>query len=391
MSDQSREFNIQIIKNCKMIDAIRIFKHVEATVESCRNYLGVSRATADKLLKNLQGPEGTPELYEKPSRTQLKLRHEAAMFLGISVGRTHIRMSLLGLDFEPFSQGELSAYTELKGCTGLSGYLPDESTPNSFCYKTPSGGGSLQKTREFLIALIRPFLKQAKKSRCGDDRPFPLMAIGIAVTGPVDYNAGLWVSAPARFTSVRDISLKDLLGFQLIQDAEELSISFILENNAKAAAISEYQYLMEHHGGDFKGNIGLLYIGTGIGFAAVIDQALFRGNRNLSEIGQLKLGEAPREIGEVCVVEETLRSPEDYIRVLPYVLTAINCIMGIENIVLVGHSLKKYDQLIPELLERRVDYTITSTQSYCQLSVGRGCLKPLLWGRQWEHIFLCVQ
>lgn len=366
-----------LLNNFEMLDAIRQRKGTEFTVEILRESLGISRSTADKMVNTLRDAR----LVTKQER-RIAIEGGAALFLGISIGSTHTRVQLLGLDFESVPREQIKSYPLLHDLESHPQFKEDESDAECLAYMTSCGAADrFGQLQQLISEIVSAFLKQAKASAEDPGMPpFPLMGIGLAVTGPVDYAGKLWRSAPRRFTEIRDISLLELIGYDCCQLAEELGIFFSLDNNAKTAMISEYQYLLEKNGGEFEEDIALLYIGSGIGSAAVLDGSLLRGSHNLSgELGYLRAGACDGRDGSAAkTIDECLEGLgdgtadlESYNRYLTYLLNTINCVLGIDRVILVGHSIRKNKRLIPSLLERRMQYTVMSTQHYCKPEVGR--------------------
>ena len=267
-----------------------------------------------------------------------------------------------------------------------------ESDENGLCFETLpiEGNGAFNQVQRLVAKIVAAFLQQAEQSRSDSSMHFPLAGIGIAVTGPVNYAEAKWYSAPEHLTKIKNISLPELIGYGNMKKAGSLGTFLSLDNNAKTAMISEYQYLLEKESGNFDKDIALLYIGSGIGSAAVLGKALLRGSHNLSgEIGFLPTLPAwtKTDKGELIqselqeTIDEQIRSLhslereekiENYSCILTYLCNVINCILGIDRVILVGHSIRQYDEIIPELLEKRMEYTVASTQHFCIPEKGRG-------------------
>lgn len=377
-----------IIQNYKMLDMIRTKKHIDSTVETFKECLGISRTTADKMISGLKDAQ---LICRQDRRTQIV--RERGIFLGISIGSTHTRTYVIGLDFEPFSRDELRTFSCLGSLEDIEGFEASESDAFSLSFATPSGQGkNFGDTCRMISEIVSAFLHQAGT---GD---FPLLGIGFALAGPVDYEAKIWRYAP-RFTDIRDISLMDLIGYDNFRLGGDLGVFFSLENNAKAAMISEYQYLLEKNNGNFHEDIALIYIGRGLSSACVIDGTLLRGSHSLSgEVGHLQVftKDANGEEGGFCTIEECLpdqeideRMIESYYRYLPFVLNTINCVLGIDRAILIGHSIRKSTSLIPTLMARRMQFTVISTQRYCRPESGRGIAGTAALGAAIES-YMCM-
>lgn len=394
----------RIVHNYEMLDAIRQRKNIDFTVETLRDDLDISRTTADKCIAVLKDEKDEKTLQAKMVEYPLIAKREkrtiilndAALFLGISVGTRHTRFQLLGLNFDPYAREQIKQYPYLKQVDNIEGFQFEEDEADEFglSYLTPIG---LENTRRLVSTIISCFLKQAEAYYAGNGSVhFPLMGIGLAVTGPVDYQKQLWRSAPRGFTTVRDIELMELIGYENQMLAQTMGIFLSIDNNAKTAMISEYQYLLEKNSGHFNEDIALVYLGSGIGSAAVIDKKLLRGSQNVSgEVGYLQIAILNEDgmVSSLKSLEEHLGGSEDtkeYQQFLPYILNTINCILGIDRVILVGHSIRKHDKLIPSLMERRMRFTVTSTQHYCKLEAGRNNPNTAAMGAAIEsYISMC--
>lgn len=375
------EISKRVIAYHDMLDMIRIRKLIEAPVEALKEDLRISRTTADIIYKKLRD-EDNPEtsLIEKKGR-QTKIKGEKGYFLGVSIGSQHTRVALIDLSFDCVPLKTLEdRYPSLREIKKIDFFLDDETDDTSYAFRPLTTDASRFETiRHVVSGIVRLFLELAKADRMD----FPLMGIGFAVAGPVDYETAVWRSAPNIEPKIRDITLSDLLGHELLHGIEELGLFLSLDNNAKAAAISEYQYLLEQSGGQYTEDVALLYIGSGVGSAAVIDQKLLRGSQNLSgELGHVRMSAENNSTLEACLIND-----DDYRRYIPLVLNTINCILGIDRFILVGHSIRNNDRLIPELMDRRIQFTVPSTQQYCKPQTGRGAASTAAIGAAIECYF----
>ena len=114
----------KIIENHAMIDAVRIRKNAEATVELLKDDLGISRTTADKICAALLDDEH--QILARTNR-KLVLLGTVSYFLGISIGSKHIRVVLLDLNFEPVPINWVEQGLGISGLRdGALGYLEEE-------------------------------------------------------------------------------------------------------------------------------------------------------------------------------------------------------------------------------------------------------------------------
>lgn len=362
-----------ICDNHRMLDIIRLRKGTDFNIETLKDDLGISRTTADKVFQLLSSNKKYPLISRQ--NKGLFINGTIGYFLGISIGSQHIRIVLLDLNFVPVECKNISINADIQA---INRYYPEESTESSYTFKTPrQKGNSLHQLRNLISEIVSKFLS-IHNSQQGDQL-FRLLGIGFGVSGPVDYCEKIWLSS-SRITHVTNITLLDLVGYENEQIIKKEGIFISLDNNAKTAAISEYQFLMEKYNGFYNKDVALLYIGSGVGFAAVIDQKLIRGSHNM--FGELcnapliiKEDNEPDNEHNITStnVEDVLENCNwsDLSLYLPYVLKMINGILGIDAFILVGHSISKSENLIPLLMNQRTIFTVESTQRYCKYEIGR--------------------
>ena len=359
-----------ISNNHRMIDIIRMRKGTEFNIETLKDDLGISRTTADKLFQNVYSNKHFPLIKRKGK--SLVIDGTLGYFLGISIGSEHIRVVVIDLNFRPVDCKEILIDADIKK---IDNYYQEESSENNYAFKTPQKNtDSLSQLRDVVSQIVGLFLKLHQQ----ENSSFNLLGIGFGVSGPVDYCAKVWVSAP-RITDIQKMTLLDIVGYDNEQTIRREKIFVSMDNNAKTAAISEYQFLMETHNGRYDKDIALLYIGSGLGFSAVIDQKLLRGSHNMfGEISHVPL--LISSLNDNGNDKITYQNIEDVLEkngwqnlptFLPYLLKMINGLLGIDAFILVGHNIRKINNLIPVLMDQRTIFTVESTQRYCQYEVGR--------------------
>lgn len=381
-----------IAENHIFLDMLRLHKGQDKEtvgVETIRAALGITRAKADANCDELVAAN----IVRRDGR-RLSIDGDACYFLGVSVGSAHIRLVLLDLRFEPVSRQDIEERFGISNQALMDidklGYS-EENDPYSYAYDTFSahdrdkGDFDFDIVRGKTAALVNLFLDRAEDERLP---AFPLLGIGFAVAGPVDYEGKTWYSSP-RIPAAKNVRLKDIIGYRNFERAQKLGIFLSLDNNAKSSVISEYQHLQEQKFGRYTQDIALIYIGSGIGMAAVIGRKLLRGSRNFSgELGHVhlllndwKAGMEARSVEE-CVLKDAGEEAEEkdkdkgkgayqrYIKFLPHVLNMVNCILGIDRFILLGHSVAMHGDLSSALMEDRFKFTVESTQQYCERESG---------------------
>lgn len=378
-----------IIQNYEMIDAIRVRQNADSNIEHLKNALGISRTTADKIIAVLTSEDNVPPLIQRIGRSTI-VNAGYAYFLGISIGTLNIRVSLLGLDFAPVATAILLECPEIKSLVDDENiyFNEDESDEFGLAFHTPSTdpqnmNTSIERIRSSVSTLVSHFLNLSESRSSSGLSPYPLAGIGFAVAGPVDYEKKKWISAP-HMTSLQKITIQDLVGYENLKSINRLGIFTSIDNNAKAAIISEYFNLLVKNNGNYQDDLALIYIGSGIGSAAIIDGKLLRGRKNYSgELGQMQIyipkdsalpQDNPqyreRQSNNMTRLEEHIL--EDCRTWLPQALCSLICILGVKNVILAGHTVRGTDDLIPSLMDERTKFTVASTQMYCNLEQGRG-------------------
>ena len=381
------EIQKTIIKYHKMLDAIRIFQNCDFNIETLKDYLNISRSTADKEIFLLQDEVFYPNyktlknkvhLISKSDR-KIAINRDICFFLGISIGSTNIRVTLLRLDFSLVTRDEMLNDLEFNHFENLIENENVELNPNSYSFATPKKGNHIEEIRDLINEVITPIIDRHSECSTGNMNsmmPFHLLGIGFSVSGPVDYFKKEWSYAPRidfGMHGIRGITLRDLLRNDVFNRIIKNNIFLSLDNNAKAAMVSEYQFLMEKHQKKCKENLAVLYIGTGIGMAAVIGKKLLRGEKNYAgEIADLhiNINENIENDPFSNRIESLIDKKSDCTTYIPYIMNAITCVTGIENVILIGHNIT--ENLIYALMDRRFNFTLKSTSRYCGIVDGRG-------------------
>jgi predicted NBD/HSP70 family sugar kinase len=393
-----------IIKHHKILDAVRIMRNSEASVETLKDYLRISRTTADREIspllnegiscKNNEVDNNTVSLVKKIDR-KFVINKELCFFLGVSIGSTQIKVVLLRLDFSSVDNNEvenilgfdhIGLLEKELGLGNITEAKENDKTSKPYhCYSFPTPP-KIEKIRKLVNDILKPMIDRHNSysiHRNDVKVPFHLLGIGFSVSGPVNYIKNEWSYAPRIDfweQGMRGVILKDLLGFEIYSRIIENKIFLSIDNNAKAAMVSEYQYILEQKQGNFYKDLAILYVGAGIGMAAVIGRKLLRGEKNYAgEVGDLRIkidkrsdcdSFSNRIEDQIVFDDEEKPNPDDYITYIPYIMNAIACITGIENVIIVGHNAT--ENWIPALLDRRLNFTLKSTSRYCGVETGRG-------------------
>ncbi len=155
-----------------------------------------------------------------------------------------------------------------------------------------------------LTRLVRVVERAQRRSAEADGR---LVAVGLAVCGPVDYRVGSILQSPV-LPGWRDVPLAPAL-------AERTGIRVCVENDASAAILGEWW----RGAGRGQPVVAGMTLGTGIGGGLVIDGRVFRGSGGFAgEFGHVAVAAEPvcacggrGCLGAVASATATLRCYQD--------------------------------------------------------------------------------
>jgi len=360
-----------------MLHVIRMKNGGPNSVEDLRAVMDVSRSTADKLFNILLGKEYGIPIIEKKGQN-LYICKETGLFLGVSIGSKYIRVALIGLDLTPI---QLKKYFSIEEAKRINYFYEEDYSEYSYTFKIDENKkNKLEMVRTVVRGVISYFLDRVSHSE--NDTEFHLLGIGFSVTGPVDYENQIWKSAP-RLTQLQSISLGDLIGYGIKKRIEDMGLFVSFDNNAKAAAVSEYEYLMQKTSGQYSEDLSVIYVGSGVGLASVIDGKLFRGGGNISELGhvQMVINDNPgnivtKSIEQLLKVDPNTNPDKsqkvEYYRIyLPYVLNIVNCMTGTKKFILVGHNVTMNDELMNQIMDQRIKFTVDEINASMSAEIGR--------------------
>lgn len=357
------------IKYKDILDKIRIMNYDDFSVELFREEEDMSRPSADKIVKLLDNMQ----LIDR-SKKSWRLCGNAYYFLGIGIGIKYVRVVMIDYNLSPVNMSTICNISDIE--TDYIHFIDDES--DSFCltFETPTEENDdfLTNLRGAISEIISFFLDRCSVSDL-------IKGIGFSVKGPVDYTSKIWISS-CGITSIRDILITDIIS----KDAEEKilkrDIFLSIDNNTKAAAVSEYQNLLMINRGDFYDDLAVLHIEEGIGISIISAKQLYRGHNNCSgEIGQAKLlfkdatseSMKPRKLEDIVFDENKVLSANNVKAYLPRIMNIVNSAIGIQTFVLVSTS-QRFDEpfdLLSFLQDNRFASSIPETGFHCYFMNGR--------------------
>lgn len=293
---QKNEIVQLISDNTKLLNVIRCYTSVDRTILS--NEMNLSWPTLQKSIDELKKhniilcnipKKDSPDT----KKEEFLINSNAGYYIGISIGGSQIKICMIDLNFQILSREKLfdefidkynlfsnSSYNILR-CNEKKefGYLHTE---------TPTEFSQLQGVLNYILSNIIELNKQLENTNT------MLLGIGFAFTGAVDnlhkeilkaYSLDCFNTLPIKHDS---LIYPDILSYF---STNNISISF--DNIVKAAIVSEKYslYANDNPNGIYKNrkNIGCIYLGSGIGSAFILNNKLYRGTSNFSEIGHINV------------------------------------------------------------------------------------------------------
>ncbi len=363
----------KIIKYHEVLDLMRAGQN-KLTVETLRETLNMSRPAADKAVRELSNCLGNNIT-----------KNDIAHFMGISCGSEHTRVVICNLALEPIKRDDL---TQKYGIDFSSaGQECDDALEESgFSFKTPDSFLKLQELIKKIVSIILDVKSET----------FHLMAIGFAVAGPVNYDEGTWLYS-SRIKPICNTTIAELVGYENFDRLLKKDIFFSIDNNAKTTAISEYQALYKNANGTIETDTATLYVGSGLGLGVILGNRLVRGTKNFAgEIGH----------ATYAYEEDRLITNENYMKdnhlfssqiidceatqdfdFLVGLINTISCILGVDRVILTGHSIAKKDRFLQLMRDRKTIYTSYATQHSCRIEAGRSNVYTAAIGAAIEAYF----
>lgn len=288
----NKQTYIILNENKMLLNILRCYPDIEKTVLA--REMGVSFPT---LVKQLDVLKRNKILCDDSKNI---LNEMAFWACGISIGGAQCKITFTNIANRVISREKLNDLCERLHIFQQS-FLRTESGDGDWGYRyfdTPENEIEL-KVR--LNSLIEDVLKIDKASRI-DENVYPVLSIGIALTGSIDSEKQIVISSH-NVGYLKNLKKEMLISPDLLQELKTQNIPIIIDHNAKALAVCEkyslYQLDNINHEFCNKKNIVSLYLGSGIGSGLILDNRLVRGCRNLNgEIGHIEVPRYPELQGK---------------------------------------------------------------------------------------------
>lgn len=282
--------------NSKLLNIIRCFHTVDRTL-LCE-LMGLSWPTIQKMTDVLKksgillnsSKTDNQDKKANDKKEEFTINTGIGYYIGISVGGSQIKISMIDLNFNIVKQNQFidGFVHKFKFCENadFDYTLSDNSSKYGYIYtNTPTSFLNLQRMVNFILDEIIRIDFDIKND-------FNLLGIGFAFTGAVintskeiikSFSLECFNNLPIKYDSF--IYPEKLAYFT----THNINIAF--DNIAKAAIVSEKYslYNSENPNNIYKDrkNVGCIYLGSGIGSSFVLNNTLYRGTSNFSELGHI--------------------------------------------------------------------------------------------------------
>lgn len=207
-------------------------------------------------------------------------------YVGISVGGSQIKLSIINMNFQILSRSEFENLVEPYNLFKKGEWLKhSENDLYGYRYtQTPDDISVLQSRIDYLLSEIIELDKALLEK---DEHVF---GIGFAFTGAIDNKAKKIIKAYSlKCLNTLPLSYDSLIFDKRLSYFNSNYINLSFDNIAKSALISEKFALYDSKNSNsrynYKRNIGCIYLGSGIGGALIFNNILYRGTSNFNELG----------------------------------------------------------------------------------------------------------
>lgn len=288
---------IQLINNnSKLLNILRCYNSVDRGILSSE--MNLSWPTIQKDINKLKEHNIIFYTDSKKDGNEVKkeeysINANSGYYWGISIGGSQIKICMIDMKFQILERDSiLSEFIDKYNLFSNVNYhikkCSEEKQEGYLYADTPTDFGQLQGLLNYILSNIIELNKQLESS------PTLILGIGFAFTGAIDnlrkeileaYSLKCFHNLPIKYDS---LIYPDILAYF---SANNISISF--DNIVKAAIVSEKYslYMSENPNGIYKTkkNIGCLYLGSGFGSAFILNNQLYRGTSNFSELGHIDI------------------------------------------------------------------------------------------------------
>lgn len=257
------------------------------------DYLGCAFSTVTKVMSDLKD-----ENFLLSDGNDYKVNSKKEHFVGISIGSSTFIVSIIDLNFKVDREAILRFGEKLQEESSLTSYdslyIPD-SIYDSIEIKMDGVTTTIPDNLFALMILINKCIVALL-----EDSELNITAIGLSFSGIVDEEKRE-VIENCSIPYIKNSKIDTLLLPNLLEKIEKKGIRISFIHHARAVAIAEKE--IRYKSIDDEKNAACVYIGTGIGAGLILDNKLYRGDKNgAGQVGHMKLpfalnGEAAENFG----------------------------------------------------------------------------------------------
>lgn len=294
----NEKLNSIIKENSKLLNIIRCFHTVDRN--SLCELMGLSWPTIQKMTVTLKANNilinNSKSEYQETKTNEKKeeftINSKLGYYIGISVGGSQVKLSIIDLNFDTVKCNEfINDFINKFGFLQHADFeyaISEDSSKYGYLYaNTPTTFIDIQR-------MINLILDEIIRIDSDSNSDFNLLGIGFAFTGAIintskeiikSFSLECFNNLPIRYDSL--IYPEKLAYFT----SHDINIAF--DNISKAAIISEKYSLYDSSNPNYiykdRKNVGCIYLGSGIGSSFVLNNTLYRGSSNFSELGHIDI------------------------------------------------------------------------------------------------------
>lgn len=279
-----------IQQNEKLINIVRCYPDIERALLA--KYMGISLPTLANLISELKKANillGKSIGSLQVGKDSLIINPDIGVYVGISIGASQIKVTIVNFDFSVWSQQEFDDKREKCKLFEDKHYIQKENSSYGYvCVQTPNEYEELVDIIDIIMADCIKLDTALKQINSG------VIGIGFAITGAID-NESRRIISSYNLDCLKNmtISYDTLIFGNRLSYLNENNIDLSFENIARASIISEKYNLYNKNNINNrhkdKKNIACIYLGSGIGAGLILNNTLYRGTSNFSELGHIEV------------------------------------------------------------------------------------------------------
>ncbi|MCI6465346.1 MAG: ROK family protein [Faecalicatena sp.] len=287
-----------IQNNSKLLNIIRCYNSVDRnllcelmqlswpTLQKTVQLLKDAGILINKASTSVDGIDKTSD--PKKEKEEYIINPTSGYYVGISIGGSQIKLCIIDMNYKIASKENFyKIFIDKFGLFSDSDFIRSQKPEYGYLYvSTPTDFFILQERLNYILdQMIKLDLELGKRGQT-------MLGIGFAFTGAVNnkkkeiiksFSLDCFNNLPIKYDS---LIYPEKLAYFL---SKNINITF--DNIAKAALVSEkfslYDNLNPNSIYKNRKNIGCIYLGSGIGDAFILDNTLYRGTSNFSELGHI--------------------------------------------------------------------------------------------------------